>query len=86
MWIPRREKPYSEEVLGNSSNQIYHISHSVTSLPSGHFLVLDIPIDPKIQVVGRLHSPVVLAGVEECTLRFWYQVLGEKPGVINVYR
>ncbi|XP_047484991.1 MAM and LDL-receptor class A domain-containing protein 1-like [Penaeus chinensis] len=61
--------------------------HDHTTLSSGgHFLVLDIPVEPMTQVVGRLHSPVVRAGVEECTLRFWYQVLGEKPGVINVYR
>lgn len=52
----------------------------------GHFLKLDIPEVSISNPVSCLHSPVLHGTSKECNFRMWYQVLGESPGIITVYK
>lgn len=57
------------------------VSESSLSLP-GHFLKLD----GSNGSVSGLHSPVLKGSSKDCFFRMWYQVLGDVPDIVRIYK
>nr|XP_053646985.1 MAM and LDL-receptor class A domain-containing protein 1-like [Cherax quadricarinatus] len=87
-WKPETENTGNWILLQASSDVIGTLpayDHTL-STTNGHYLKFNGDILHNRTTVAQIRSPVIQGISRECFFRMWYQFLGNKPGIISVYK